>query len=74
MAEKVRHGRDGFQFAVGNPADLAGLLVRLGTSDRLWDELQLTMRTPRSLDEVTARHMEIYEGAEPPSNVWSIGI
>jgi glycosyltransferase involved in cell wall biosynthesis len=69
MAEKVRPGKDGFQFAVGNPADLAGLLVRLAAGERIWEELQLTMRTPRPLDDVISRHMQIYEGAAPASHV-----
>jgi glycosyltransferase involved in cell wall biosynthesis len=61
MAEKVRSGQDGFQFAAGNPADLASLLVRLGTDDGIWEKLQSTMRVPHSPDEVVARHIQLYQ-------------
>ncbi len=69
MAEKVRPGKDGFQFAAGNPADLAGLLVRLGTDDEIWEKLQSTMRVPRSADEVVARHIQLYKGVGRAPNV-----
>jgi glycosyltransferase involved in cell wall biosynthesis len=60
MAEKVRPGRDGFHFAVGNPFELAGLLIRLAAADRIWDQLQSTMRVPAPLETAVLQHLRIY--------------
>lgn len=60
MAEKVRPGKDGFHFPVGDPLELAKLLVRLTAKDAVWDALQQTMRRPTTVDESVARHLEIY--------------
>jgi glycosyltransferase involved in cell wall biosynthesis len=60
MAEKVRHGRDGFHFQVGDPFDLAGLMLRLAQEDDVWDQLQKTIRTPMPVAESAALHIEFY--------------
>lgn len=61
MAEKVRPGRDGFHFAVGNPFELAGLLVRLAADDGVWDRLQSSMRVPTPVDVAVAQHLRLYQ-------------
>jgi glycosyltransferase involved in cell wall biosynthesis len=60
MAEKVRWGRDGFHFPVGNPFELARLLVRLAGDAGIWNRLQTTMRRPATVAESAARHLELY--------------
>lgn len=60
MAEKVCHGRDGFHFQVGDPFDLAGLMLRLAQEDGLWDQLQKTIRTPTTVAESASRHLSLY--------------
>jgi glycosyltransferase involved in cell wall biosynthesis len=60
MAEKVQPGKDGFHFPVGNPLELAKLLVRLTTEDAVWDALQQTMRRPTTVDDAVVRHLEVY--------------
>jgi len=60
MAEKVRPGKDGFHFAVGNPFELASLLVRLAADDMVWEQLQSTMRVPTSVETVVSQHLRLY--------------
>lgn len=60
MAEKVRRGKDGFHFAVGDSQDLAGLIVRLAGSNATWDRLQGTIRRPTTVAESAARHLDLY--------------
>jgi glycosyltransferase involved in cell wall biosynthesis len=60
MAEKVRWGKDGLHFAVGNPFELASLLVRLAGENTVWDGLQQTMRQPITIDEAVSRHLQYY--------------
>jgi glycosyltransferase involved in cell wall biosynthesis len=60
MAEKVRSGRDGFHFAVGDPFQLASLLVRLAADDIVWEQLRSTMRVPTSLDVAVSQHLRLY--------------
>jgi glycosyltransferase involved in cell wall biosynthesis len=60
MAEKVRHGRDGFHFQVGDPFDLAGLLLRLTQENGVWDRLQKTISTPMTIAESASRHLDLY--------------
>lgn len=60
MAEKVRHGVDGWHFEVGNPASLASLLVWLaGTSDRSLP----AMRHPTPPHDAVTAHVEAYTHA-----------
>ncbi len=60
MAEKVRPGKDGFHFPVGNAVELARLLVRLAGDDAVWKGLQKTMRRPATTTRTVARHLEVY--------------
>jgi glycosyltransferase involved in cell wall biosynthesis len=60
MAEKVRWGKDGFHFPVGNPFELARLLVELATDEGVWERLRTTMRAPMTVGEATTRHLELY--------------
>jgi glycosyltransferase involved in cell wall biosynthesis len=60
MAEKVRHGRDGFHFQVGDPFDLGGLMLRLAQEDDVWDQLQTTIRTPMQIAESATDHIAHY--------------
>jgi glycosyltransferase involved in cell wall biosynthesis len=60
MAEKVRWGRDGFHFPVGDPFEIARLIVRLAGDPGIWDRLQTTMRQPTTLAQSAARHLELY--------------
>ena len=60
MAEKVRRGRDGFHFQVGDPFELASLMARLAADLEVWDQLQKTIQRPLSVAEVAARHLELY--------------
>jgi glycosyltransferase involved in cell wall biosynthesis len=60
MAEKVRRGRDGFHFQVGDPFDLAALMLRLAKEDELWDQLQKTIQIPVTIAESAARHLALY--------------
>jgi glycosyltransferase involved in cell wall biosynthesis len=60
MAEKVRPGKDGFHFPVGNAFELARLLVRLAGDDVVWEGLQMTMRRPATIAAVVARHLRVY--------------
>jgi glycosyltransferase involved in cell wall biosynthesis len=57
MAEKVRHGVDGWHFQAGNAAALAELLLDLSRRDSL--ELP-EMRRPTDTEEVVSRHLEVY--------------
>jgi glycosyltransferase involved in cell wall biosynthesis len=60
MAEKVRWGRDGFHFPVGNPFELARLVVRLAGDAEIWNRLQTTIREPTTSAEAALRHLELY--------------
>jgi glycosyltransferase involved in cell wall biosynthesis len=56
MAEKVRHGVDGWHFPVGNAAALAELLVALADADRRLPG----MRRPAAIEDVARAHLEAY--------------
>jgi glycosyltransferase involved in cell wall biosynthesis len=60
MAEKVRPGKDGFQFPVGDAFELARLILRLAEDGTVWDALQSTMRQPATVAETVARHLSVY--------------
>jgi len=60
MAEKVRWGRDGFHFQVGDPFELVSMMVRLAADTEVWDRLQKTIQRPLTVAEVAARHLELY--------------
>ena len=60
MAEKVRWGPDGLHFAVGNPFELASLVVQLAGENAAWDGLQKSMRRPTTVAESVTRHLQYY--------------
>jgi len=60
MAEKVRPGKDGYHFALGNPFELASLLVRLAADEGVWDQLQSTIRVPTPIDVAVSQHLRLY--------------
>ena len=60
MAEKVRDGRDGIHFPVGNPLGLIGAINELiGRSGRL-EAITETQVRPVTPEEVTAAHLKLY--------------
>lgn len=63
MAEKVRWGKDGVHFAVGNPFELASLILRLSADPAIWDRLQETIRQPVTVAQSVAKHLELYREA-----------
>jgi glycosyltransferase involved in cell wall biosynthesis len=72
MAEKVRHGRDGLHFPVGDPGALAETLLRAVEDNELWDRLRGTMRSPPGAEAFLAQHLQLYQqigghvrGADP---------
>jgi glycosyltransferase involved in cell wall biosynthesis len=60
MAEKVRRGKDGFHFPVGDPFALAGQVVQLAADATIWDRLQSTMRTPPTVAETVSQLLALY--------------
>lgn len=60
MAEKIRPGKDGFHFPVGDVTALADLLVRLAAQVTVWDGLQHTMRLPITPEQSVDRHLQLY--------------
>jgi glycosyltransferase involved in cell wall biosynthesis len=60
MAEKVRSGEDGYHFAVGNPFELASLLIRLAADEGAWERLRSTMRLPTPVDAAVSQHLRLY--------------
>lgn len=60
MREKVRSGKDGFRFPVGDADALTRLMLRLAADDRIWDRLQSTIRQPVTVKESVANHLELY--------------
>jgi glycosyltransferase involved in cell wall biosynthesis len=63
MAEKVRWGKDGFHFMVGNPFELASLIQQLSADPSVWDRLQQTIRQPVTVAQSVAKHLELYREA-----------
>lgn len=63
MAEKVRHGLDGFHFRAGDAAALAALMAEVAADGRIWDRLQRTLRAPTLIDEAAAGHLTLYGAA-----------
>jgi glycosyltransferase involved in cell wall biosynthesis len=61
MAEKVRSGKDGFHFPVGDPIALAGLIVRLVADEGIWDSLQATMRAPTTVAQAVSQLLPLYQ-------------
>jgi glycosyltransferase involved in cell wall biosynthesis len=67
MAEKVRPGKDGFHFPVGDAMELAKLLMRLAGDNAAWDALRRTMRRPLTTEQSVARHLDLYRECDAPS-------
>jgi glycosyltransferase involved in cell wall biosynthesis len=61
MREKVRPGRDGLHFPVGDTHALADLIRRAASQTGLWDQLQATMRIPTSVEQSVTDHLWLYE-------------
>lgn len=61
MVEKVRPGRDGLHFRVGNAASLATLLRSLAEDRTRLDALQSTMRRPTPTKAIIAAHLAAYK-------------
>ena len=61
MAEKVRHGRDGLHFPVGDPAALAETLLQAVEEHELWDRLRRSMRSPPGIEGFLAQHLQLYQ-------------
>lgn len=60
MAEKVRDGRDGFHFPVGNAMALASLLRRIAAGRTELNRVSATLRAPPDLETVAAKHRAVY--------------
>jgi glycosyltransferase involved in cell wall biosynthesis len=60
MAEKVRSSLDGFHFAVGSPAALVDLILRIVEDRTVWDRLQKTIAVPLTVEQSALRHIELY--------------
>lgn len=63
MAEKVRDGKDGWHFPVGEAMSLMRLLERIREQRDLIQEVVGTMRQAPSVDDVIDAHARIYFGA-----------
>lgn len=67
MAEKIRHGLDGFHFRAGSNSDLAGLLMSLAQEpDRLL-ALQDTLVVPPTLAETVGSTIGLYRKLLAPA-------
>jgi glycosyltransferase involved in cell wall biosynthesis len=60
MAEKVRHGLDGFHFPVGNAPALCDLVKSLTKDRTRLTALDVTLQSPPSPDDIVARHIDLY--------------
>lgn len=64
MREKVRPGKDGFHFPVGDAAALAALVLKVSKDAEVWDRLQETIRRPMTIADSVVRHLAYYR--HPP--------
>ncbi|HWB51434.1 MAG TPA: glycosyltransferase family 4 protein [Stellaceae bacterium] len=60
MAEKVRHGVDGFHFPVGSAIALAALVRQLAADRGILEKLAETMAAPPTAAEIVEAHMRLY--------------
>ncbi len=68
MAEKVDDGVNGLHFAVGEPQDLARVLVEAADTEGLWERLRAGIPAVTSSAAAAERHAEIYrELSAPPT-------
>ena len=63
MAEKVRHGLDGWHVPVGDPNALAALLLRLAANRGLVSAMAETMKPAADPAEVLDQHCAVYAAA-----------
>ncbi len=61
MAEKVRHGLDGFHFPVGDAAGLADLLRSLAIDREGLSKVQRTIRSPDPAAATADQHLALYD-------------
>ncbi len=64
MAEKVRHGIDGFHFRAGSGAALSALLRRLAADRSILASLDRTTLPPSGPQEALSRHLAVYSIAD----------
>lgn len=60
MAEKVRDGVDGLHFRVGDPADLAAVMIRACRDGRLQRRLAANARPVHSMTQSAREHLALY--------------
>jgi len=70
MAEKVRHGVDGYHVAAANVLQWARALTSLSKYGQEWDELRAGIRPPLSYAGCCAAHLELFasQKAEVPAS------
>lgn len=61
MAEKVRHGVDGWHADPKNPHDWAETLMRLVDEPAIWDRLYKGIRAPLTYKECAVQHMALVD-------------
>jgi glycosyltransferase involved in cell wall biosynthesis len=62
MAEKVRHGVDGFHFPVGNAPALAALLRTLSEHPQRIEAIKKSMTVGTNREEIILQHEKLYAG------------
>ena len=60
MAEHVRNGLDGLQFAPESAASLASLMVLACRDPDVWSNLQTTMAPPLSAEDALHQHLNLF--------------
>ena len=60
MKEKVKAGRDGLHFNVGDANDLASTMRVAMTTKRLWLKLHKNMRRARTMEDCGNEHTQLY--------------
>lgn len=61
MAEKVRHGIDGYHCAAGNARDWARTLVRLAADSRAWERARAEISRPLNHAECAEHHLALLQ-------------
>lgn len=62
MEERIRPGRDGLHFEMGDPRSLAEVMRRACTEEGLWDRLVKGTRASLSREHIAERYLELYQG------------
>jgi glycosyltransferase involved in cell wall biosynthesis len=60
MAEKVRHGLDGYHYTARSPLALADLMIQCTSDCTYWDAIRASMRLPPSRESVLLKHLDLY--------------